>query len=110
MCDRTITLVHHVAERDTDAYTLTHIPSCSWYSKYRAAVTDKGLVAARETKVRIPALPPGAVMTKGDFLVLGAISSPITKPADLAGSDYMTILVIGDNRRGRNPHWAVSGS
>ena len=30
-------------------------------------------------------------------------------PADFSGREYVLLTVVGDNRRGRLPHWSLSG-
>lgn len=108
-CDRTLSLVQHEAGADTDTYTIHTLANCSWYAKAKVSVTDKGLIAARAVSVRIPNLPSGVNLKNGDFLVNGEIAS-VTKPSDLAAYDYCSIVSIGDNTRGRFPHWAVIGA
>lgn len=109
-CDKTLSLVQHTAGEDDDTYTVVPLSGCSWYSKDEIDIRDDGRVfSARVTKIRIPSLPEGVILKKGDFLVNGTIAGPVTKPSDLSGTEYVTILSIGDNRRGKFPHWAVTG-
>ncbi len=107
MCNEIMTLVHHIKGNDTDTYTCTGIPNCSWYAKTKAVYTDQGMKYARIVKARFQSLPAGAVMARGDFIVRGTVTS-VTKPSDLEGTEYAKIVEIGDNRRGTNPHWTVT--
>lgn len=110
-CNKVLTLVHHIKTADGDAYECTAIPSCSWFSKLRTSLTDRGAIMQRYTYVRFPKLPTGAIIEKGDFLVNGAVNA-VSRPADLDGMEYMTVMDIADNSRGggvRLPHWSVIG-
>ena len=108
MCDKTLTLVQHIKEKNGDTYVCTPIPGCSWYSKLKVELQGKGLEAARITRIRIPVLPPDITLHTGDFLVNGVVAE-VSRPAELSDTEYITILDIGDNQRGRFPHWAVVG-
>lgn len=110
-CNKTLTLVHHVKGVDGDTYECHTIRNCSWFSKLRTNLTDRGATMERYTYVRFPSLPSGAVLCKGDFLVNGVVSD-VFRPSDLAGMEYMTVLDISDNSRGGGvllPHWSVIG-
>lgn len=107
MCNETLTLVHHVKGTDADSYVCTQITNCSWFAKLKAGITDQGMKYARVVKARFAALPAGATMARGDFLVRGTVTT-VTQPSDLAGQEYAQIIEIGDNRRGASPHWAVT--
>lgn len=45
---------------------------------------------------------------EGDFVVLGVVAS-IEKPSDLKNTEHFRVTAIGDNRRGKLPHWRLSG-
>ena len=105
-CDQTVTLV----KCDGEDYTLTVIEGVSWFDKVKVALQDKGLKFANATKVRIPAdKVPTVPPVVSDILVLGTVTGTIEKPADLAAYRRVTIMAVGDNRRGRLPHLAVIG-
>lgn len=109
-CDKTITVVRYADE----VYTPTVIQGVSWFEKLQVAVQDKGLAAANTFTVRIPAgqLPAGFLPQTEDKVVLGVVTAPITKPADLTAYHYFTVKGVGDNRRGpgRRPHVVVTGT
>lgn len=109
-CDKTITVVRYAEE----VYTCTTIQGVSWFEKLQVTVQDKSLAAANTFTVRIPAgqLPAGFLPRTEDKVVLGAVTAPITKPADLAAFHYFTVKGVGDNRRGlgRRPHVVVTGA
>lgn len=108
-CDKTLSLVQRTAGKDDDTYTVILLSGCSWYSKDVTDIRDDGRIfSARATKIRIPSLPEGVILKKGDFLVNGTIAGPVTKPSDLSGAEYVTALSIGNNRRGKFPHWEVT--
>lgn len=106
-CDETITVVRY----DGEAYACTAIRGASWFEKLRVSVQDKGLASANTLSVRIPAgrLPEGFLPRVGDTVVRGAVTAPITKPADLAAYRHFTVTGVGDNRRGRLAHVVVTG-
>lgn len=110
-CNKVLTLVHHIKSEDGDEYECTIIPSCSWFSRLRTSLTDRGAMMQRYTYVRFPKLPDGAKIEKGDFIVNGIVSA-ISRPSDLGGMEYMTVLDIADNTRGGGvmlPHWSIVG-
>ena len=105
-CDKTVTLV----KCDGEAYTTTVIEGVSWFDKVQVKLESTGLVFANATKVRIPAASiPATLPGAGDILILGEVTTALTKPADLAPYRHVKIMAVGDNRRGRMPHLAVVG-
>ena len=62
-------------------------------------------------KVRIPEenMPEGVKIQNGDLMARGSLQH-ISKAEDLRGSEYFTVMSVGDNRRGKLSHWAVSGA
>lgn len=110
-CNKTLTHVHRVKGANSDEYVCTQIPNCSWFSKLRTSILDRGASMERYTYVRFPVLPDGVEIVKGDYMVNGVVTS-ITREKDLEGMEYFTILDIADNTRGggvRLPHWSVVG-
>lgn len=105
-CDKMVTLVRC----DGMTFTCMMIEGVSWFDKRIAAIQEKGLAVANEVKIRIPAanLPPGVMPRVGDVVVLGAVDQPIARPADMDSYRHAKVLAVGDNRRGRLPHVAVS--
>lgn len=111
-CDKTITLIQvgYDSEMDEDTYTQHVIRNVSWFSKVKVEVQDKGVTSADVVKIRIPEkeIPEGVRLSNGDFVVLGLIDHSITKREDLDVLEPVTIVSVGDNRRGNLPHWAVT--
>lgn len=109
-CDKTITVVRYAEE----VYTCTVIQGVSWFEKLQTAIQDKGLVSANTFTVRIPAGQrlEGFLPQTTDKVVLGEVTTPITKPGDLAAYHYFTVEGVGDNRRGpgHRPHVVVTGA
>ncbi|MEG0764409.1 MAG: DUF6751 family protein [Pseudoflavonifractor sp.] len=100
-CDKTVTLVRC----DGESYTTTIIVGVSWFDKARIKLEGEGLAFANATAVRIPAAAVPAILPKvGDTLILGAVTRPLEKPADLAAYRHVKIMAVGDNRRGGRPH------
>lgn len=112
-CTETITVVqeHYDAETDSQTYEATAIRNASWHAKTKIAIEGKGVVSADIVMIRIPEadMPAGLVIKNNDVVVRGEITTPITKAADLVPYNPMVVMSIGDNRRGRFPHWAVVG-
>lgn len=110
-CTETVTLVHPVRGGDGDAYACTVIHGASWYRKAVVALDGDGAKPVPVCKVRIPAenMPGGAAPEEGDYLVRGALGAVQRAPADLMGREYVLLSTVGDNRRGRFPHWFLSG-
>lgn len=112
MCDETVTFVHHIRTPDGDSYQCIPISGVSWYAQTAVVPQDKGLKTSNILKCRIPAerLPHARPQTT-DFMVRGIVTE-IQKSSDLkaCGLEYFTITGVSDNRRGKNPHWAVSGA
>ena len=104
-CNKTLTLVHHIKEQNGDRYECVLIPNCSWFSKLRSTLTDRGAMLQRYTQVRFPVMPIGAQIVKG-------VVSAVSRPSDLDGMEYITVMDVADNTRGGGvmlPHWAVIG-
>lgn len=103
MCDKTITIIKQDG-------TFCVIKGASWYDKHKIATQDSGLVEANTTVIRIPAavVPKGIEIERGDYVVLGAASWGDSLRKTLEANEHRKITSIGDNRRGRNPHLAVT--
>lgn len=110
-CTETATLVHPVRGGDADHYICTVIRGASWYRKAVVALDGDGVKPVPVCKARIPAaqLPVGVAPEEGDYLVRGVLAEVQRAPADFAGREYALLTAVGDNRRGRFPHWALSG-
>lgn len=110
-CTEMVTLVHLVREDDEDRYNCAVIHGASWYRKAVVALDGNGAKPVPVCKVRIPAenMPEDAVPEEGDYLVRGALGAVERAPADFAGREYVLLTTVGDNRRGRFPHWFLSG-
>lgn len=112
MCNETLTLVQHIREDDSDRYVCAQIKGGSWYRKMAVAISTDGAKPVNTCRSRIPAaaLPADVVPKEGDFLVRGSLTAVSKIPVDFAGVDFILISSVGDNRRGRFQHWAVSGA
>lgn len=110
-CNVSVTLVRHLREDDGDRYLRVPVHGASWYAKTAVVKTEKGLTTGNVLKCRIPAQALGGavVPAKGDYLVRG-IAAEIGKVADLNQYEYFAVTGVGDNRRGRFPHWLLTGS
>lgn len=106
-CDKTVTLVRY---GDDERYACTVIHGASWFSKQVVAVSEDGAKPVNMLQCRIPAenMPAGLEPRAGDNLVLGGLEA-VERLADLEGRTYFQITAVGDNRRGRLSHWALSG-
>ena len=111
MCNETVTLVHHARGQDEDTYTCTAIVGASWYAKTAIVSAGNGANAANVLVCRIPAALLGEDNTpcNGDYIVRGIVAAVDTIKG-LDGRNYFRITAVSDNRRGRFPHWKVSGS
>lgn len=115
LCNETVTLVRHDRTRTGDSFACTAIVGVSWYAKATVKPPSQmganGVELANTFKVRIPEanLPEGAALRTGDYLVRGVVGS-VERLADLKDREYFKIMTVGDNRRGRLRHWAVSGA
>ena len=111
MCNETVTLVRHIADKDSDHYECIAIVGASWYGKVQMVVNTQGAAPQNTFKSRSPEelMPTGIEPRKGDWLVRGVIASVMKAPADFKDLEYFQITAVGDNRRGRHRHWAVSG-
>lgn len=109
MCNETVTLVQY--DEITDAYRCTVLEGVSWHAKTAIVNTAQGVTTANVLKSRIPAdrLPEGVTLCKESFLVRGIVAEVKTLD-ELTGREMFCVTAIGDNRRGHNPHWVVSGA
>ena len=113
MCNQTVTLVRleYDEKQDTERYVCTVLDGVSWYGTMRITKNANGRKAANEYRVRIPvavADNAGVTPKRGDFLVLGAVAS-FSCIEEISAHTGFVIHSVGDNRRGRFQHWAVSG-
>lgn len=110
-CTEMVTLIHPIRGDDSDTYRCTVIRGASWYRKAVIATDGDGAKPVPVCKVRVPAgnMPEGVIPSEGDYLVRGVLESVQRAPADFAEMEYMLATVVGDNRRGRNQHWFLSG-
>lgn len=112
LCSETVTLVQAVRGDNGETYACTPVAGASWYGKAVTVPSADGARVQNTYKVRIPAdsMPPGVTPRTGDYLVRGAVTQVTRAPADFAAREYFLISAVGDNRRGRLQHWAVSGA
>ena len=112
MCNETVTLVQAVRGDNGETYTCTPLNDASWYGKAVTIPTADGARIQNTYKVRLPAgtMPEGMKPCAGDYLVRGVVVVVTRAPADFADREYFLISAVGDNRRGRLQHWAVSGA
>lgn len=109
MGDELVTLIRC----DGEQYTAVSLTGASWFEKTGIAPSDSGFVSENSVRVRIPAASFSegvALPAAGDHILRGAISAGCTiqSPADLAALGARRVMAVGDNRRGRMPHVAVS--
>ena len=104
-CNETITIIRCNGE----SYTTVVINGVSWYDKIQAKLESTGMTYANEVKIRIPtASLPDKLPEVGDLVIKGVIPDIPTVPADIAPYKPRKIMAVGDNRRGRIPHVAVT--
>ena len=108
MCSETVTLVRL---DENDEYQCTVIEGASWYGKAQITQQQDGFVGGMVVKARIPEenMPEGVTPKEKDVLARGRVENVDTLQ-DLKRVEHFKIMTVGDNRRGRNPHWAVSGA
>lgn len=108
MCSETVTLVRL---DENDEYQCTVIEGASWYGKAQITQQQDGFVGGMVVKVRIPEenMPDGVTPGAKDVLARGRVET-VNTLQDLKRVEHFKIMTVGDNRRGRNPHWAVSGA
>lgn len=106
-CEEVVTIIHHNKETDTDTYTCTSVGSASWFKKTTIATDAQGAKPSNTYEVRIMT-SEGLTVSLGDYVALGIVLD-IQKPADLKRVDHFRVTAIGDNRRGKLPHWRLSG-
>lgn len=113
LCAETVTLVQLVREDDGERYTCCRIAGASWYGKGVTIPTSNGASIQNTYKVRIPKerMPDGVQPKPGGYLVRGALKDAVQRAsADFDAQEHFLVSAIGDNRRGRFAHWAVSGA
>lgn len=112
MCNETVTLVHLVRGDDGETYICTQVTGASWHGKAVTVPSTDGARIQNTYKVRIPAenMPSGVTPCTGDYLVRGSVSQVRQTPTDFSDRECFLISAVGDNRRGRLQHWAVSGA
>lgn len=110
-CEETITIVQMIQGEDEDRYICTQVENASWFSKVVIALEDKGVRADDVVRIRIPEeeLPETVKLKNGDHIIRGTVDGTITKRSDLKGYEFVTVVSVGDNRRGSLRHWAVIG-
>ena len=106
-CDKVVTVIHHNKETDTDTYTCTSYGGASWFKKTTIATDTQGAKPSNTYEVRIMT-SEAVTVSHGDYVALGIVLD-IQKPADLKSVDHFRVTAVGDNRRGKLPHWRLSG-
>lgn len=115
LCNETVTLIRHIAEKQGDSFTCTAICGVSWHGrtviKPPSQMGNNGVELENVIRVRIPEahMPDGLRIQTGDYLVRGVLES-VNSLRDLQKYEFMKALAVTDNRRGRLRHWAVSGA
>ena len=104
MADELVTLIRC----DGETYTATPYSGASWFEKTGIVPSDGGFVSENSVRVRIP--NPSVLPAVGDHILRGTLPAGCTvqSPADLAALGARRIMAVGDDRRGRMPHVAVS--
>lgn len=113
-CDRTVTIVHRIAENGADRYTCTVVRGASWYWQNKTTVNN-GLQYARLLQCRIPLenQPDGLQAAPGDKVVLGVLDQVTGKEFAALCRTYegATILGVHDNNaRPGAPHLYIEGA
>lgn len=107
MCNQTVTLIHHVKEKDGDSYTCKAYGCASWFEKRGISTSGDGAAPSNTYEVRIMT-QDDVSPSVGDYVVLGTVENVAT-PSDLAKHDHFRVTAVGDNRRGKLAHWRLSG-
>lgn len=106
-CDNTVTIIHHNKNIDDDTYICTVFSGASWFKKTTISTSAEGAKPNNTYECRIMGADDiNAAL--GDYIALGEVES-IESPAELKNTDHFRITAIGDNRRGKLPHWRFSG-
>lgn len=110
LCNETVTLIHCELGLDDEQYICTVIEGASWFGKAQITQQQDGFAGGMVVKVRIPEenMPAGVVPREGDQMARGRVER-IERLKDLEGVEHFKVMAVGDNRRGRLRHWAVSG-
>ena len=120
-----------IYNKHANGYKRTVLRGVSWYSKQAVSVTKEGLFSADTVIIRIPASIEGYVQPKawaqsqigwpvqhwtlqnGDRIVKGDVPLEITdgkiSALEKNYDNVITVMSIGDNRRGKLPHFRVGG-
>ena len=99
-CDKTVTLIRHVATADGDTYTCTVIHGCSWQTADGDHLGESGEAPGSAYVVHIPEdRVPGILPAPGDFMALGAVQT-VTGRVDLSAAQHFRVSKVTDNRRG----------
>jgi len=104
-CKEIITVIQRTYDQTSDKsiYKNTVIRGVSWHGKTVVELQDKGLRSANVFTVRIPeSVMSNIVIAEGDYIVRGIIRKEITGQKDLDGLDYITVVSVGNNIRGRS--------
>lgn len=111
LCNETVTLIRCDKHADGETYHCTVIEGASWFGKAQITQQQDGFVGGAVVKVRIPerSMPEGVVPLEGDYMARGRVGHINTRK-DLTGTEHVRVMAVGDNRRGRLRHWAVSGA
>ena len=106
-CNNVVTIIHHNKDVDGDSYTCTTMGNASWFKKTSIVTAADGARPSNTYDVRIMT-DEYVYISHGDYVALGIVLD-IQKVSDLKNTDHFRITSIGDNRRGRLPHWRLSG-
>lgn len=111
-CDKTITLVRHIADTDSDTYTIDFINNVGYTEETKLQQDGKAVVSADVVTVTIPQEITTAIPIKGDHVVLGKLDSPPENIARLknCGLPVYRVIAVNDYRGNILGHWELIGS
>ena len=99
-CNKTVTLVRHVATTAGDTYPCTVIHGCSWQATDGDILGASGEAPGSGYVVHIPEeRVPDILPTPGDFMALGAVQA-VTGRKDLQGLQHFRVSKVIDNCKG----------
>lgn len=111
-CNKTITLVRQINERDSERYELTVLSGVGYTEQHRLQQNETTVIAADVLTVTIPQEVCSIVPRKEDYIVCGTLREPpeSLKKLKSCGLPCYRVIAANDYTGDILGHWEVIGA
>ncbi len=111
-CDKAITIVRHIADTDSDSYTMTVVYNVGYTEETKIHQDGRATSTMNVLTITIPQDAATIIPVNDDHIVLGVLDNPPNSIADLkaCGLPVYRVIAVNDYRGSVLGHWEVVGS